>query len=269
MFAIAISIINGCIVSVLCLKLAELSIAWSVTWGVCSIFISHIIIALFVRKKINAINAEMQAEMMAGQEKVNRTMHQLQMKPRGNAKTMQKILEKEQAVSLRKALEIVEKMEKFANWSPLLSKQINSMRMQFFFQLKEFDKVDEVMPKAIYLDATLVAMRLTRMYHNNDSNLDNFYKKKIKKFSGDNAVLLYGLYSWILVKKDRVDEAIKVLVEGKDATGNEVLKNNWEVLVNGKVKRFSNAGLGELWYALYLEEPKMQKQQRRTKQVFR
>lgn len=270
MLSIAISVVNGLIVAVLCNVLGGVSPAWSIIWASLAFMISHIGIALLVRRKVNAINAEMQAEMMAGQQKVNRAMHQLQMKPRGNAKTMQKLLEKEQAKSLRNALEIVDKMDAYIKWSPLLSKQINAMRMQFHFQLREFDKVDDLLDKVMYFDSTLVGMRLTRMYHNNDPQLDKFYQKKIKKFTGDKAVLLYAIYSWILVKRDEIDKAIKVLVIGKEATGNEVLKKNWEALVNGKVKKFSNGGLGELWYAMYLEEPKVQKQQqRRTRQAYR
>jgi hypothetical protein len=38
-----------------------------------------------------------------------------------------------------------------------------------------------------------------------------------------------------------------------------VLKQNWDHLVNGRIKRFSNAGLGEQWYALQLETPKQQR----------
>ena len=36
---------------------------------------------------------------------------------------------------------------------------------------------------------------------------------------------------------------------------------NWEALANNKYKSFSNAGIGEMWYALGLEEMKMPKQQ--------
>ena len=85
------------------------------------------------------------------------------------------------------------------------------------------------------------------------------FKKKIRRYKTDNATLLYALYSWILVKTDESEEAIKVLLKGKKVTDNDTITRNWENLVNGRIKKFSNAGIGDEWYSLYLEEPKIQK----------
>ena len=71
--------------------------------------------------------------------------------------------------------------------------------------------------------------------------------------------LLYAVYSWILVKTGEIEEAIKVLQKGKKVSENDTIIKNWENLVNGKIKKFSNAGIGDQWYSLYLEEPKTQK----------
>jgi hypothetical protein len=161
-------------------------------------------------------------------------------------------------------------MDRFSRWNIMLGRQVNSLRLQFYYQLKDFEKVDELIPKSLFIDGTAVAMRIARMFRREDPKLDAYFKKKIRKFSGDQAILLYALYSWILVKQGRLDDAIKVLVKAKDSTDNEVLKRNWEALVNGKEKRFSNSGLGEAWYVLQLEEPKMVKQQqKRVRNVFR
>ena len=133
------------------------------------------------------------------------------------------------------------------------------MRMQFYYQLKEFDKVDKLIPKSMYLESTSVAMKMARQYKNNNKHYKKTFKKKIRKYKSDNAILLYALYSWILVKTGEIDEAIKVLQKGKKVTDNETIARNWENLVNGKIKKFSNAGIGDQWYSLYLEEPKTQK----------
>jgi len=53
-----------------------------------------------------------------------------------------------------------------------------------------------------------------------------------------------------------------LLVKAKDITSDETLAANWGLLANNKDKQFSNAGLGEEWYSLYLETPPMPKQQR-------
>ncbi len=86
------------------------------------------------------------------------------------------------------------------------------------------------------------------------------YNKGIKRFKGDKTTLIYALYSWILVKENKLEEAVVVLDEGKKKTENDVLKANWEHVVNNRIKRFSNAGLGDNWYVLALEDIKPVKQ---------
>ena len=58
-------------------------------------------------------------------------------------------------------------------------------------------------------------------------------------------------------------KALAALVAAKKLSDNPTLIANYERLVNGKEKHFSNADLGELWYSLYLEEPKIKVQQQR------
>ena len=59
------------------------------------------------------------------------------------------------------------------------------------------------------------------------------------------------------LKQNRIDEAHTVSTQAKEDTENDVLIKNWEHLANGRVKHFSNAGLGDEWYALGLEDPKV------------
>ena len=53
--------------------------------------------------------------------------------------------------------------------------------------------------------------------------------------------------------------ALEVLTEAKDKTESDVMSRNWQHVSNNKVHLFSNAGLGEQWYALGLENPPQQK----------
>ncbi|MFH1001051.1 MAG: hypothetical protein V1783_09440, partial [Bacteroidota bacterium] len=48
-------------------------------------------------------------------------------------------------------------------------------------------------------------------------------------------------------------------LKGKAVTGNDALLKNWEHLVNGRIKKFSNADVGDQWFSLYLEEPGVSK----------
>jgi hypothetical protein len=89
--------------------------------------------------------------------------------------------------------------------------------------------------------------------------VEKCFLKGVRRFKDDKAVIIFGLYSWILVKENRIDDAIKVLLDAKTKAENDTLKQNWNHLVNGSIKRFSNAGLGEQWYALMLETPKQQR----------
>ncbi|MBO5762438.1 MAG: hypothetical protein J6R85_01075, partial [Lentisphaeria bacterium] len=63
------------------------------------------------------------------------------------------------------------------------------------------------------------------------------------------------------------DAALAALVDARKRSDNPVLTENWERLINGKVKHFSNANFGDVWYSLYLETPKF-KQQRVQQRPF-
>ena len=169
-------------------------------------------------------------------------------------------MKKDQQVFIREALEATKRLEPLYGWNVLLRKQVNTMRMQFYYQLKEFDKADKLIPKSMYVEPMSIAMKMARQYKNNNiPACKKTFKKKARKFKTENATLLYALYSWILVKNGDIEEAIKVLLKGKSVTDNDTIARNWENLVNGKTNKFSNAGIGDQWYSLYLEEPKMQK----------
>jgi hypothetical protein len=237
---------------------------WGVFVGIIVMLAVQVLMGLLFRKKITAITMEIQGSIMEGQARINRKIQQFQQKP-GSVKMMQKAVEKEQAQSVRNALEMIKKLEPYKNWSLLLSKQINSMRLQFHYQLKEFDKVDELIPKALYMEPMLVAMKMVRQYKKEDPKLEKTFNKYIKRFKGERGVILYAVYSWMLVKQGKLEAAMKILSAGKEATGNEVLVQNWKNLANGKDKKFSNAGLADEWYALYLEEPKAKVAHQRRK----
>ena len=58
----------------------------------------------------------------------------------------------------------------------------------------------------------------------------------------------------------KVQKAVAALVAAKKLSDNATLVENCDRLVNGKLKHFSNAGFGDAWYSLYLEEPKIKPQ---------
>ena len=170
---------------------------------------------------------------------------------------MMQILEREQQAGLDRMIEALDLFKPLYPWSFLMKRQVNTMKMAFLFQQKKFDEVDKLIPHCMFFDAQSITIRLVRMYKNNDPKLDKYFKTRARRFKGDNAVIPYATYSWILVKQNRVEDAIKALTDARKQTSNEVLEKNRELLLNGKVKQFSNAPLAEAWYALQLEEPKI------------
>ena len=238
----------------------ELHVVWNSIFALLAIIIIQLLFGLFFRKKVNSITDAIQNVIVEGQNKVQRKANMFQQRPAGGIKHMQKLLEKDQHASLRKALDLTDRLEPWYKWSLLLKKQVSTMRMQFCYQLGEFDKVDALMSQCIFLEPITVAMKMARQYKNDDPKLEKTFKAKIRKFKGDRGVILYAVYTWVLVKRGEIDKAYELLTTAKAKTDNEVLVKNWEHLANGKAKSFSNANLGDEWYSLRLENPKIPKQ---------
>jgi predicted S18 family serine protease len=255
MLAILSAIIVGATTGIMIYR--ETGLGWGITAGVLAFGIIYILIGLLVFAKVKKINKAIQELMQTASQKLNRRMQQLQMKPQGGVKSMQKTLEKEQNKALAEAIEMTKAAEPLFSWNLMLKKQISTMRMMFHYQMKNFEQVDLLMPHCmIFSDPRALSMKIARQFVKKDPELENSIKK-LKRFKGDQAASLYALVSWVLVKQGKIDEAVKLLVEAKSKCDNEVINKNWEALVNGNVKKFSNAGLGDEWYALYLEEARM------------
>jgi hypothetical protein len=227
------------------------------------------LVGFLVRKKMSKAQGALQESMQAAQRRMQRKVQQFQNKPGGNVKQLQRQLEADQRAMFREGLELTKRLEPFRKWSLLTGRQIATMRLQFHYQLKEFDRVDEILATCGFLrgpmmiDPMAAAMRMARCYKNDDvAGAKKVFKRKIMWFRGDRGTLLYGLMSWIYVKVGEPDEARRVLLKAKEVTGVDTFTRNWEHLSNDRVKNFSNAGLGDQWYSLYLETPPAPKQQR-------
>lgn len=230
---------------------------------------TFLLVGFLVRKKMSKAQGALQESMQAAQRRMQRKVQQFQSKPGGNVKQMQRQIEMDQRAMFKQGLELTKALEPFRKWSLFTGRQIATMRMQFHYQLKEFDKVDEILATCGFLkgpmmmDPMAAAMRMARCYKNDDlEGAKKVFKSRIRWSRGDRGAILYGLMSWIYVKVGEPDEARRILLKAKDATSVETFKRNWEHLSNDRVKSFSNAGLGDAWYSLYLESPPMPKQQR-------
>lgn len=234
---------------------------WGFTWMILAFFACQISISLLMRRAVGKVQAKIQEVMLDVQKRLEAKQQHFSRHPLGSPKVMMQQLEREQAAGVERALQACDLFKPLYLWNPFLSKQVNSMKMAFNFQLKRFDEVDALLPKCIFFDPQTIAMKMVRMYKKNDPGLDKFFRKKGARLKKDACVLPVCLYAWILLKQGKNEDALKVLVDAKKKTSDETLIHNWEALVNGRPRQFSNAGLGDMWYALGLEEPKMPKVQ--------
>lgn len=234
---------------------------WSIVIAATVILAGQIISMLILRKISMKNNMILQGIMEETQKRIQMKQQQFMRRPLSQ-KQMIAELEKEQAAGIDRMLEALKIFDPLYKWNFMIRKQINTMKMMFAYQKKDFKTVDALMDHCILFDAQSCAMKLARMYVNkaDDKALDKFYKRKCLRFKGVESALTASTYAWILVKRERNDMAIQALAEAKARSmDNPVVVKNWEMLVNGKIAHFSNAGLGETWYALQLEAPKMQK----------
>jgi hypothetical protein len=251
------------------LMTSQFSTGATVFWSILGFFGTFFLVGFPVRKKMSKVQRELQERMQTAQRRMQRKVQQFQNKPGGNVKQMQRQLEMDQRAMLKEGLAFTERLEPFLKWSLLTGRQIATMRFQFHYQLKEFDQVDEILADSGFLRGPMMmepmtaAMRMARCYQNDDlAGAEKVFKRRIRWAWGDRGTLLYGLMSWIYVQVGKPDDARRVLLKAKEATGNDTFKKNWEHLSNDREKKFSNAGLGDQWYGLYLESPPAPKQQR-------
>lgn len=229
---------------------------WSLFAGL-AVFLGIIIcINLLLKKKLEAAFTSVQNCI---QERQAQIMRKARARGANTSNKFREELEREQDDSIREAIKLLNNVKPFEKWNFMVRRQADTLRAQFYFMLKEYEKADKYFNHALLLDPLLMAMQMTRHYKNgNKKQLEKCYKKGIRRFKDEKGVIIFALYSWILVHENRLDDAIQVLVTAKK-TKNEILLQNWDNLVNGHIKRFSNAGLGDQWYTLRLEEPKIQR----------
>ena len=231
-------------------------LSWCIFLGAVIAFIVQIGIGFWLRRNMAGVVSNLQLFMQNSSEELNRKYTHIASRGKMNRKQLQEAMQKDQAAIFTQAAEQLQALEKFFPWSLGLRKQVNSMNLQFFFQMKQYDKVDQLLPQSSMSDPVIVCMKMCRHYLlGQDDELAKTYKKYHRKFKMQ-SVMIYATYSWMLVRKNRIDDALKVLVDGKNNTENKHLAANWEKLANDRIKQFSNHPFGETWYSLGLEEAK-------------
>jgi len=231
---------------------------WSASGATVGFVLPVVLLNLWLKKQLEKVFLGVQNLLQGTQDTLRRKVNLMQNQFAGSPKALQKLVEQHQEGSIREAIKLLENARPLYKWNLLAERQTNTLRAQLHYQLGEYEAADRYLAKCFILVPVSQAMQLARMHMNGAKPelLDKAFKKALKKYKYDKGVILYALYSWILVKQERVDDAVKLLAEIKDKAENETLRQNWEHLANGRLRSFSNAGLGEQWYALRLETPK-------------
>ena len=95
--------------------------------------------------------------MEDGQNKVNRQVEMFSRRPQSSMNGIRPIIEKLQRDATLRALEATEEFKPLYIWTPMLKKQINSMKVQLYFQLKDNKMVDALLPQSMMMDPQTVA----------------------------------------------------------------------------------------------------------------
>jgi hypothetical protein len=240
------------------------ALGWSLFAGLLSFGAVQGVAGVLIRRRVQADMERVQAILAAGQRKLQAKMQRWQLRPPGSVQAAQKEMFDDTKVFVREALAETESLRRYRLWVPLIERQMATAQFQLNWMIKEFAVVDKLMPKALFLDPTMAAMKMARLYMRGapTEEIGKIYTKTVRRVRYNQNVVPAALWSWILVQRGDSDGAFKALTEALKKSDNETLKRNHELLMNNRVAHFSNSGLGDQWYALQLEEPrvKMQRQ---------
>lgn len=265
MLTVALTALFGALVGLgLCLS-GLLGYGWSTFFGVLAFGIANVVAGMMIRRHVKDAMARVQGVLVAGQKRLQAKVARWQVRPPGSIQAAQAEMARDQKVFVQEALAETEPMHRFDLWVPFMRRQIATAQFQLHWMVKDFAKVDELMPKVMFLDPTMSAMKIARLYMlgRPSEEIGKVYEKAVRRLRYNQNVLLAAAYSWILVKRGEIDAAFKALNRALEKSDNETLKANREQLANNRVAHFSNTALGDQWYALLLEEPKVHQQRTR------
>ena len=240
----------------------DFGMGWSIFLGLVGFGAFQAIFGIMLQKKVKGEMGAVQQILSAGQKRLQQKMQRWQMRPPGSLKAAQKEIFDDTKIFVKEAIAATSALERYRLWVPMMERQIATARLQLYWMIKEFKEVDKLMPKALLLDPTMAAIKMARMYalEKPTEEIMKVYNKAVGRVKYNGNVLLAATMSWIQVEREDLDGAFKTLTEALKKSDNETLKRNHELLMNNRPAHFSNSGIGDQWYSLYLEEPRIRAQ---------
>lgn len=245
---------------------ADAGTGWSAFWGVLSFFVFNWAFGFFIRRRMKDEMNAVQAILLAGQKELQQKMQRWQIRPPGSIQAAQKELARDTGIFVRKALERTDALVKYRPYVFMIDRQIATAKVQLSWMIKDFRTVDALLPKVMFVDPMMYAIKIARLYMTGGDmkEIARLYRKGTARARYNGNVLLAAEMSWIQMKKGDQDGAFKTLTEALRKSDNETLRRNHELLMNNRGGHFSNSGLGDQWYSLLLEEPKTHMQRQRS-----
>jgi predicted ATPase len=252
----------GCGVFAAAYFAAAWSLGWSIFLGVLGFGVCQGVAGVIIQKRVKADMERVQAILANGQRRLQEKMQRWQMRPPGSIQAAQKEIFADTKVFVREALAETEVLRTYRWWVPLVERQMATAQLQLNWMIKEFKAVDALMPKALFIDPTMAAIKMARLYmlDAKTDEIGRVYTKAVRRLRYNQNVLLAATWSWILIQRKDVDGAFRALTEALKKSDNETLKRNHELLMNNRVAHVNNSGLGDQWYSLQLEEPRVRMQ---------
>ena len=235
---------------------------WSILWTLLTTAAGWGVSVYLIQRRVKLDMDAVQGIIFEGQKRMQQKVAQWQTRPPGSLKQAQTDLERDQKRIVEQAIAASAKLERYNRWSPLMRRQIATLRLQLYWSIKEFKKVDDLFPSVLYLEPIIIAIKIARMYMQNapTADIEKFFGKQVVKLRYGQGAMLYSLLAWIHLQRNDPGAANKILIEAAKKMENETVKRNQEHLANNRANQFSNAALGEEWYALHLEQPKVKTQ---------
>lgn len=260
---IALAVAGGCFSAAY--AAADWGMGWSVFAGVLGFGAFQGVFGVLVQKRVKRDMEAVQGILTEGQRRLQQKVQRWQMRPPGSLQAAQSEIFADTKVFVKEALAQTETLRKYRPWVPMMDRQIATAQLQLSWMIKDFKTVDRLMPKALLVDPTMSAIKMARlqMLGRPVEEIRKVYDRAVRRVRYNGNVLPAATMSWILVQKGDADGAFKLLTEALRKSDDATLKRNHELLMNNRVAHFSNSGLGDPWYSLLLEEPKMRMQRPR------
>lgn len=245
---------------------ADCGIGWSVFFGILGFGVFQGVVGFLLQKRVKRDMEKVQLILADGQKKLQAKMQRWQLRPPGSIQAAQKEVAEDTKVFVKEALAQTETLRKYRLFVPMMERQIATAQLQLSWMIKDFKAVDRLMPKAMLLDPMMIAIKMARLYMTDGSmdEIARLYRKGVRRVRYNGNVLLAAAMSWMQVQKGDADGAFKTLTEALKSSDNATLRQNHENLMNNRIAHFNNSGLGDQWYSLLLEEPKVRMQRQRS-----